>query len=52
MKLPNRHKAIVTREKLLNYLLSKNHIVGRTKAKFLEILDSMKVMFRNFKTQS
>ncbi|MBD3376947.1 hypothetical protein GF406_18110 [candidate division KSB1 bacterium] len=38
MKLPNRHKAIVTREKLLNYLLSKNHIIGRTKAKF----------FRNF----
>lgn len=38
MKLPNRHKAIIPREKLLNYLLSANHIVGRAKAKFFRNL--------------
>lgn len=35
MKLPNRKQAYVPQTKLVNYLLSKTHVVGRWKAKFL-----------------
>ncbi len=34
MKLPNRKNAQVPKEKLLDYLLSESHPVGRSKAKF------------------
>lgn len=38
MKLPNREKAYVPREKLLGYLLSETHPVGKSKAKFFRKL--------------
>lgn len=38
MKLPNRDKAIVHRNKLLSYLLSETHPVGSTKARFFHNL--------------
>ncbi len=34
MKLPNRDKAIVPKDKLVRYLLSDTHPVGSTKARF------------------
>jgi len=34
MKLPNRRKATIKREKLTNYLLSLTHEEGKSKAKF------------------
>lgn len=36
MKLPNHEKAIVRREKIVNYLLSRVHKDGRSKAEFFE----------------
>lgn len=34
MQLPYKEKAHIPREKLINYLLSETHAVGRSKAKF------------------
>ena len=34
MKLPNSSKAIIPKEKLIDYLLSESHPVGSSKAKF------------------
>lgn len=34
MQLPNKEKAHIPREKLINYLLSETHAVGKSKAKF------------------
>ena len=34
MKLPNNKRAIISREKLTDYLLSESHPVGSSKAKF------------------
>jgi len=34
VKLPNRDKAIISRNKLVKYLLSETHPVGSTKARF------------------
>ena len=34
MNLPNSEKAVVTPDKLKDYLLSKNHLVGRWKASY------------------
>jgi hypothetical protein len=36
MKLPNRHEAIVPKEKVADYLLSMAHPRGRDKARFFE----------------
>ncbi len=38
MKLPNSEKALVSKEKLSNYLLSETHPVGGSKAKFFRRL--------------
>lgn len=38
MKLPYRKNAQVSKDKLLNYLLSESHPVGRSKAKFFRKL--------------
>lgn len=38
MKLPNVNKAIISREKLTNYILSKSHPVGKFKARFFQKL--------------
>lgn len=38
MKLPNGKKAYISKEKLLGYLLSETHPVGRSKAKFFRKL--------------
>lgn len=38
MKLPNRHKAYISPDKLNNYLLSNSHLVGRIKAKLFQSL--------------
>lgn len=38
MKLPNRDQAIVPKAKLVDYLLSKTHPVGNSKAKFFRKL--------------
>lgn len=38
MKLPNSKKAFVSKEKLLNYILSEIHPVGKFKAKFFRNL--------------
>lgn len=38
MKLPNSKKAFVSKEKLLNYILSETHPVGKFKAKFFRNL--------------
>lgn len=37
MKLPNREKAFIQPAKLIDYLLSETHAVGRAKAKFLRL---------------
>lgn len=34
MKLPNRNNVIISREKLVQYILSETHALGRFKAKF------------------
>ncbi len=34
MKLPNRQKAYIPKEKLINYLFSESHPVGSSKARF------------------
>jgi hypothetical protein len=34
MKLPNRNKVVISQEKLMDYLLSETHSVGKFKAKF------------------
>jgi hypothetical protein len=34
MQLPNKEKAHISREKLVDYLLSEKHAVGKSKAKF------------------
>lgn len=36
MKLPNTDKAVIAPEKLLNYLLSSSHPIGRFKAEFFQ----------------
>ena len=37
MRLPNREKAFIQPAKLIDYLLSETHAVGRAKAKFLRL---------------
>ena len=53
MKLPNADKAIVSPEKLTNYLLSPVHPVGRFKAAFFRKLgysaENWKVLERDFR---
>lgn len=38
MKLPNSDRVIISREKLINYILSKTHSTGKFKARFFQNL--------------
>ena len=38
MRVPNSNQAVIPREKLLDYLLSQSHPVGRFKAEFFQLL--------------
>ena len=38
MKLPNASQAIISKEKLIDYVLSETHSTGRFKAKFFRVL--------------
>ena len=45
MKLPNRDKAFIPRNKLVKYLLSETHPIGSTKARFLNSVGYNKTNF-------
>jgi len=38
LQLPNKEKAYVPRHKIMNYLLSETHAIGKSKARFLRSL--------------
>lgn len=37
-KLPQREQATIPKEKILNYLLSETHAIGKSKVKFFRLL--------------
>jgi hypothetical protein len=48
MKLPNSNRALISRDKLINYVLSETHTTGKFKAKFFRKLGFNETNFQIF----
>ncbi len=50
MKLPNSDKVVISREKLIDYILSETHSTGRFKARFFQALGFNRTNISFFET--